>query len=296
MGLKIKLFGWRHPILDQLSRIKEGLISNGCEVIEDDGWVDCAYSNNDDYSDILDFASKQEKRPFVILNVLDIQLNKPNYPIEKLKDELLQADAITCISKTTQNQIKNLLNLESTVIYNPAKPVYSLGIDNKKTFPFLYVGRANSPNKRFNLIKETLELACWPYAYVKVCGPENPRYCEYEGLVDDNRLNELYNGAGITLLTSVFEGIGLSAIESLLTFTPVIGCSDCEAMVEFLPECMICEPKPHNIRQKILEIRDRYDYYRQVAFEYGIKYKQQFSGKVIASRIIDIYEKSKVIK
>jgi glycosyltransferase involved in cell wall biosynthesis len=289
--MKIKCFGWRHSQLDQISRIEQGFIDLGHELVDEN--PDLVYSNNDFYNLALEFSWKQKTLPFIISNVLDLQTDNPNYDFKKLQNQLCDGHAITSISKTTQKQLKNILGFNSTVIYNPSKPTYSLGDTNKKTFPFLYVGRANSPNKRFYLIKETLDLASWPYEYLKVCGSERPICGEYQGIVNDNQLNNLYNGAGIVLLPSSSEGIGLSFIEALQTFTPVIGCSDCEAVKEFLPECMICDPNPTQIRNKILDIKSNYDYYRQVAFEYGIKYKEQFSGKAVAQRIIDIYESSK---
>jgi glycosyltransferase involved in cell wall biosynthesis len=287
--MRIKVFGWEHPVLSQVARIREGFISLGHELVDNN--PDLLYSNNDRFCDVIDFYQKQENEPFLILNILDLQTDNPAYPLEEIKFHLSLANQITCISETTKKQIKKHLGFDNVkVIYNPAKPTYSLGEANQKTFPFLYVGRANSRNKRFHLIKETLELACWPYNYLRVCGTENPIYCQYEGIVDDNTLNNLYNAAGIVLLTSVTEGIGLSAIESLQTFTPVIGCSDCEAMVEFLPECMICAPNPLQIRNKIFEIKENYDYYRQVAFEKGIIYKEQFSAESVCKRIIDLFE------
>ena len=286
MAIKIKCFGWRNSQLDQISRIESGFKELGYELVDDN--PDLVYSNNDFYDDILDFTKKQEKRPFIIFNILDLQLSNPNYDLVKLKEQLFQADAITAISKSTQKQIKDNLGLDSVVIYNPSKPTYLFRV-TQKTFPFLFVGRNYSHNKRFNLIKKTLKLAEWPEHYLVVCGSENPYYGQYEGIVDDERLNYLYNNAGIVLLLSSNEGIGLSFIEALQTYTPVIGCSDCEAAKEFLPECMICNPDPDSIRSKILEIKENYDYYRQVAFEKGIIYKEQFSAESVCKRIIDIY-------
>lgn len=289
MGYKIKCFGWRNIKLDQISRIELGFLSLGHRLNEDN--PDIIYANNDRYSEVVDFYKKQKKEPFLILNVLDLQIDNPNYPLEEIKFHLSLANKITCISETTKKQIKKYLGFNDiTVIYNPSKPTYSLELENK-SFPFLFVGRLYSENKRFNLIKETINLACWPNNCVKICGPENPFWGDYKGVVSDEELNNLYNHSGIVILPSKSEGIGLSFIESLQTYTPVIGCSDCEAAKEFLPECMICDPKASSILNKILEIKDNYDYYRQIAFEYGIKYKEQFSAKSVCKRILNLYEK-----
>ena len=73
MQHKFKIFGWANSQLDQISRIKEGLLNEG-QLLDDEN-PDIVYSNNDMYDDILYFASQQNKKPKIILNVLDLQLN-----------------------------------------------------------------------------------------------------------------------------------------------------------------------------------------------------------------------------
>lgn len=284
--MKIKAFGWRSQYLDQISRIEAGFITLGHELSDNN--PDIVYKNEDFFDEAIDFINKCDKRPFVIFNILDLQTHNLNYSLDKLKEQLKLADRVTCISNTVKGDIKKYLDIDAIVIYNPSKSTFSLG-STTKPFPFLYVGRANSPNKRFNLIKDTLRLANWPSNYLKVCGSEFPAFGDYLGIVDDESLNNLYNQAGIVLLPSITEGIGLSFIEALQASTPAIGCSDCKAAMEFLPECMICEPDPNSIRNKILDIKNNYSYYKQVAFDYGLKYKEQFSSISVAQRIIDIY-------
>jgi len=154
MKFTIKTFGWRNQTLDQISRIDQGLKSIGCSFVEES--PDLVYSNNDMYDDILEYANNQKKKPFIILNVLDLQIGNPKYNLAKVKEQLSQADAITCISKTVKNQISEVLNLDAEVIYNPVKDIKH---DPRvgKSIPFLYVGRANDPRKRFSLIKETFK-------------------------------------------------------------------------------------------------------------------------------------------
>ncbi len=289
--MKIKTFGWRHNILDQISRIEEGFLALGHELTDDE--PDILYKNNDFFDDAWQFYDKCNKKPFTIFNILDLQLDTWNRrQLEQLNDDLNTCDVVTCISETVKKDIQEVFNIEATVIYNPAKPTYSLGIDSK-TFPFLYVGRANSKNKRFSLIKETFKLANWQDKYIKVCGSENPSFGQYQGIVSDEKLNELYNNAAVLLMPSESEGIGLGYIEMLQVYGVVLGCSDCEAANEFLPKEMICDPTPIDIKNKILEIQANFGYFRQLAFQYGLKYKEQFSGINVVKRIIEIYEKNK---
>ena len=150
MNFTIKTFGWRNQTLDQISRIDQGLQAIGCSFVDES--PDIVYSNNDMYDDILEYAQNQKKKPFIILNVLDLQIGNPNYNLAKVKEQLSKADAITCISETVQKQIKDELNLNAIVIYNPTKDIsYDSRVD--RSIPFLYVGRANDARKRFSLIK-----------------------------------------------------------------------------------------------------------------------------------------------
>lgn len=286
--MKIKVLGWKYPPLDCVSRIESAFLELGHELTDDE--PDILYKNNDFFDDAWQFYDKCNKKTFTIFNILDLQLDTwERLQIEKLEEDLNSCNQVTCISETVKKDIQRVFNIEAKVIYNPAKPTYPLNISNK-TFPFLYVGRANSKNKRFSLIKETFNLACWPDKYIKVCGSENPLFGQYQGIVSDEKLNELYNHAGVLLMPSQSEGIGLGYIEMLQVGGVVLGCSDCEAANEFLPKEMICDPFPISIKNKILEIQANYDYFRQLALEYGNKYKEQFSGINVAKRIIDIYK------
>jgi glycosyltransferase involved in cell wall biosynthesis len=288
MSIKIKTFGWKNPPLDVLSRIESGFIENNCILTDDN--PDLIYKNEDFFDQAIDYSINYPNA-YKIFNILDLQIDNPTYDLKRLKNQLLKADKITCISNTTKSQIKKYLDLDSEVIYTPSKNINFL--NTKKTFPFLYVGRANSVNKRFNLIRQAFDITNWPQNYITICGSENPFFGRYLGIINDEYLNIAYNNAKITLLPSITEGIGLSFIESIMAYTPVVGCSDCIAALEFLPEKMICDPTPMGLVNKIKEINDNYKYFVDLSIEYAEKYKTQFNQKTVANNIIDIYLKSK---
>ena len=289
MTLKIKTFGWRNQTLDQISRIDQGLKAIGCSFVEES--PDIVYSNNDMYDDILDYAKNQEKKPFIILNVLDLQTNNPTYDSENVKNQLLQADAITCISKTVQKQVQNELNLDAAVIYNPTKEIHR---DPKayRSIPFLYVGRANDPRKRFHLIKETFESHNIDPRTLIICGSENPDFGLYTGLLNDENLNALYNSCKFLLLPSKFEGLGLPMIEAMLAGSIPITCNDNPTAVELSPKEFLCDPEPRSLMSKLAEINKDYDFFQKISLEYAEKYRVLMSKNVVAEKIIDIYKKS----
>lgn len=287
--MKIKIFGWKCPPLDVVSRVEEGLINNGA-IICNDGEVDLLYKNEDFYDEAIDFLKKTTKKPFVIFNILDLQVNNPNYNLYKIKEQLQYSDVVTCISDSVKNQIKKHLNIEAQVIYNPIKDVSYKGIDKK--ISFLYVGRANDQNKRFRLAAEALHMKNWSKGLV-VCGSENPMFGNYAGIVSDADLNEFYNISKFTLLPSKFEGIGLPMIEAMICGSIPITCKDNPTALEFSPEHFICDPNPTAIIEKIQELNQNYDYFQKIALQYGEKYLSMMNKNKVAKNIIDIYNKSK---
>lgn len=289
MNFTIKTFGWRNQTLDQISRIDQGLKSLGCSFVEQS--PDIVYSNNDMYDDILDYAKNQKKKPFIILNVLDLQIGNPKYNLKKVKEQLSQADAITCISKTVKNQINEVLNLDAEVIYNPIKDITH---DPRvgKSIPFLYVGRANDARKRFSLIKETFKNHKEINQTLIICGSENPNFGIYIGILSDEDLNLVYNSCKFLLLPSSFEGLGLPMIEAMLGGAIPITCSDNPTAIELSPSEFICDPNPKSFMAKLVEINKDYSRFQKISLEYAEKYKVLMNKNTVAEKIINIYKQS----
>ena len=123
---------------------------------------------------------------------------------------------------------------------------------------------------------------------MKICGTENPSFGNYLGHVSDKELNKLYNSTKYLLLTSKAEGIGLSMIEAMICGSIPIACSDNETALEFLPKDFICEPTSQGIVSKIEELNKEYKTKRELAFEFGKKYKDKFNKISIAKNILKI--------
>jgi glycosyltransferase involved in cell wall biosynthesis len=287
MSYKVKTFGWRNKTLDQLSRIDSGLENLGCSFVEES--PDIVYANNDMYDDILDFANKQSIRPYIILNVLDLQLKNPSYDLKKVHNQLLQADAISCISQVVQKQIKDAFNISADVIYNPVKEI-SYDESIKKLIPFLYVGRANDYRKRFKLIIDTFNQYEDIQDNLIICGSENPLFGKYIGIVNDANLNMLYNTSKFLLFPSEFEGLGLPMIEAMIGGCIPVTCSDNKTALEFSPSEFICDPDPDSFLNKLIELNKDYAHFQKIAIEFGEKYKLLMSKNNVAKNILNIYQ------
>ena len=151
-----------------------------------------------------------------------------------------------------------------------------------------FVGRANDPIKRFNLVRNTLFKIKDGVKKIKICGDENPDFGNYLGYVSDEELNNLYNSTKFVLLPSKAEGIGLPMIESMICGALPVTCSDNETAKEFLPPDFICEPEPQLILEHIERLDKEYSVKRKLAFKFGKKYKEKFNKSSIAKNILDV--------
>jgi len=315
--MRIALFG-ADGFTCQLPRIAEGFKNLGRNDLEIDinpknlFYYDLAYCNNPPFDDLINCKSDIK-----IANILDIPehlIESGHYTqndLDKLKNQLLKTDVVTAISHTTANQLKKYLNINvSEVIYNPIKPVYLK--DNKKKFldrkwKYLYVGRANDPNKRFNLIIDALR-ATGEESKLAVVGSENPNFGNYLGVISDDDLNDLYNDSQFLIFPSRIEGIGLPMIEAAICGCVPITCLDNKCAKEFLNHRYSVEPNAGHIVSKVDEIINnltecqeispildrRYyhwagtmeTYYICQSFE-----KEIFEPHTVAQKILNIYEK-----
>ena len=124
---------------------------------------------------------------------------------------------------------------------------------------------------------------------IKICGSENPNFGNYLGIIKDQELNKLYNASKYVLLPSAAEGIGLPMIEGMICGAIPITCSDNLTAKEFSPPDFICEPNAEAIVKKIEELNKDYRVKRELALEFGKKYKTQFNKKNIAMNIMNLF-------
>ena len=289
--IKFAGLGWEGPT-GQIARIREGIQELGHEINNDN--PDLIYCN--DPGQYLNGIKLKKKFPTAILffNFLDVPWHFPGV-MKKLTIESTlmreHADIVSVISKKVKKDLSKFYNKQIEVIYNPAKDI-SLNKSINKTNNFLYVGRANDPVKRVKLIYEAFKNDS-EIKNIIFCGPEDPGFGNYLGIVEDKKLNELYNSSKFVLLPSKAEGIGLSMIEGMICGSVPLMCSDNLTAKEFAPNEFFCEPDPKSLKNKIEEVEKENNNYREKSLEYGKKYKIQFNKKTIANNIIEIYQRHK---
>ena len=286
--IKISIFG-ADGYTCQMPRIKEAMQRLGHILSEDS--PEMIYSNDPTGYEKAMCLKKKFPSSFLIFNFLDVPWHMPNVDKQtKLLVEhfLAKSDAVTAISYKVKKDLAKFLDKKIEVIYNPIKDVfYDESI--KKNNTFLYVGRANDPVKRTNLLKQAFSKTVNGIIDIKICGSEDPGFGTYLNVVSDQELNKLYNSSKYLLLPSKAEGLGLTMIEAMICGSLPIACSDNETAKEFLPKDFICEPNSQAILDKIEELNKEYDVKRKLALEYGKKYKIQFDKMSIAKKILGIF-------
>ena len=273
----------------QIPRIKEGMKNLGHILSEESPSL--IYANDPTGYNKAMTLKKKFPSSYLILNFLDVPWHFPNIDKQtKLLVEqfLTKADAVTVISFKVKKDLAKFLNKKIEVIYNPIKDVFH-DKSIKKNNTFLYVGRANDPIKRIDLVKESFLKIKNSVKEIKICGSENPGFGNYLGVISDIELNKLYNSSKFVLLPSKAEGIGLPMIEGMICGAIPITCSDNLTAKEFSPAEFICEPNAQSIVNKIEGLDKEYENKRKIALKMGEKYKIQFDKKNIAENIIKIF-------
>ncbi len=274
----------------QIPRIKEGIQNLGHILSEES--PDLIYANDPTGYNKAMILKKKFPNSYLIFNFLDVPWHLPNVDKQtKLLVEhfLAKADAVTVISFKVKKDLAKFLDRKIEVIYNPIKDVFH-DKSIKKNNTFLYVGRANDPIKRIDLVKEGLSKIKNGIKEVKICGSENPGFGNYLRIISDIELNKLYNSSKFVLLPSKAEGIGLPMIEGMICGAIPITCSDNLTAKEFSPSEFICEPNAQSLVNKIEELDKEYENKRKIVLKMGEKYKIQFDKKNIARNIINIFD------
>jgi len=283
--MRIKTFGAKH-FTGQLPRIEEGFKELGHDIVEEN--PDLIYCNNPWFDDAL-----KEKCPIKIFNVLDVPEHlAPNYNLEKLEQQLAQATHITCISRTTKEQLKHFFHFhdaEIAIIYNPVMPVcpvnYCPDLGDYK-YKYLIVGRAADPNKR-NLLAYQYLKQYDPSATVAVVGSEPISFGHWFGVLPSDILNQFYNNVDYVFSLTKYGGIELPAIEAVLAGTFPIVCNDCKCAMEFNPE-FGCVPTAEGIHKKVLEIQENTLKYKETLAQKQPRLQKMFDKVEVAKRILEL--------
>jgi hypothetical protein len=283
--MKAIFLGYRGPS-GQILRIEDGWKNIGEEVCELGTEPEIIFCNDSGFYNEGIVLKGQFPKAKLILNVLDVP--KKYYPdlnLENLKNQLLKADIVTSISKFSQKQVEDFLDMKSYVIYNPVKDISNKNLE--RDIDFIYIGRLYEENKRFNLAVQSLSLLNIKTHQLYIAGPDDPgRGLNYLGTVDDYTLDMLYNRSKFLVCPTEYGVLGLPPIEAAICGCIPILCNDNEAAEEFNLSSFAFNPNPKDLAQGIININ--YQKARQELDIIGKKLYDDLNKNKIAQNIKDL--------
>ncbi len=234
----------------------------------------------------------------LILNVQDLPFHLgAAFDYEGVDRLLAHADAVTTISEYVQWQVKDRLGRDSSVVYQPLKPV-SLKPIQLGRYRFLSVGRRSDPNKRAALWVAALQLLGYAPSDVALVGNE-PGWGEFYGVLDDVNLSRAYNSADFVLATSALEGLSLPVLEAMAAGVIPVVCRDMTTRTELLPpdifpEYEEVEPNPPSIARFIARFANNVEAMTEMRCRlhqhYLDRWAEPTSPVGVARRILGVYE------
>lgn len=285
----------------QLPRIERGFLKLGSIVTDKIEEADLIYSNNPWYDSIISEKANGRIKGKVIFNILDLapHLGR-NFPLERLREGLKAADAVTCISETVKKDCEERLGISPTVIYNPIMDVWKEkpSTQNARKYRFLLSGRLLDPNKRVGLALDVFRALNVNSDEVAVCGPEYPGFGVPLGLVSPDELRKLYNEVDFVMMTSKHEGLGLQVPEAMAAGSIPIVCNDLSTIQEFLPFQLFREyedvyPNTVSIVRFLYRLlnddEERLNLKNRLYFYYENKLKNKFTDIGVAKAILGVY-------
>lgn len=287
----------------QVDRIDQGFVSLGYELTKDIEEAHLVYSNNGSYDNIVQARKDKIINGKVILNVLDLAPHLGDqFDMAKTREQLGYADVVTCISETVQKDLKVRGGFDSTVIYNPMKPITRDWATRQITA--LFVGRVNDPEKRAGLGITALRQLKIPSTHIVTTGGEKPYYGgAYVGVSDDNRLNRLYNASEFLICPTRNAFLGLPILEACAAGTIPIFCRDLDIRKEFFPtdlfpEYSTVEPTVDSIAGfmwGLISDADKMAAFQERIYQhYLVNLAEKLSPMGVAQRIINVYNKINV--
>lgn len=222
-----------------------------------------------------------------------IHTSKKNASIRK-------SDAVVCISENTKRDLLRFVPdvdpQKVHVIYNGVDTVFRQLENVKKKDFALFVGRRDAYKNFTSIIKPLadcgvpLVIVGSPLSNDEMALLEETKISyEYLGVVDNEKLNLLYNEALCLLFPSLYEGFGLPVVEAQMAGCPVIA-FDASSIPEVISseECLLRDFSYEEIAAKIQLVSDEHS--RKALVEKGLANAKNFTWDRVADQYYKLYQ------
>ncbi len=288
----------------QLPRIQDGFRQLGHEITPYPHDASLIYSNDSaHYHQIVVDRAAGRLRGKVIFTCLDVPVHLgTSFDYEALGRDLRVADAICSISTYGQTQLREIYGLDSTIVYQPIKPVgkdSALKVDCP--YRFASIGRRYDPNKNAAIWVAALEILGIARQEVALVGSE-AGWGDYLGVLRDDGLNHLYNSVDFVLALGTNEGLNLPVLESMACgVIPVIhrGLTTREELLPaaLFPEYLEVDLTPQNVALFIAKYLQNSslmeDMKSRLYKHYQEKWSHLLTPQGVASQILMCYENTR---
>ncbi len=237
----------------------------------------------------------------LILNVLDLAPHLgAAFPLARVKAQLAQADAVTCISRFVQQDLKARAGIDAPIVYAPIRAITRTGV-RKHAYRALFVGRVSDPWKRTMIAASALSILGFGYDDMVTVGREPPPYGGvYWGTASDETLNDLYNSVDYVMFPSGgSEGMGLPPLEAMAAGAIPVVCNDLCTRAEFLPSEAFPEyddthadaPSIARFMARFMQDNDAKEAFKErLHVHYRAQWERKLSPAGVAQAIANVYE------
>jgi mannosyltransferase len=220
------------------------------------------------------------------------------------RSAIRSAQAVICISQATRDDLEEWIGTtrEQSVhvihcgVGRAFRPVPRSAPDRPYV---LYVGERRG-YKNFRAVLEAmawlpdLELHCIGGGDLRDeemhhAPPSVWKRVKHLGFVDDEALNDHYNGAVCLAYPSTYEGFGIPVAEAMRAGCPVVAAASCKAVVEVGGAALtLADPvDPKSIAEAILRIIDPAE--RATVVQTGLQIGQAYDWDAQHQRTLDVY-------
>jgi len=216
-----------------------------------------------------------------------------------VKSSLHSSNLIISVSKTTQSDLSNYFNSDSTVIGEGVnclddKPSLSSGILDqlkiKKDNYFLYVGNFRK-QKNIPFLIDAFILSNTPYKLVLVgfgnLSPNINKNIVFPGVLEDREIQILYKNCLAFVMPSLYEGFGMPILEAYTAGARVLSSNE-GALTEF-QHLGIAYFSPFNLNELVFLLQNIGDIHKPTKIEID-QVRKIYSWKSQTDQIIDCIE------
>ncbi len=174
-----------------------------------------------------------------------------------------RARTVITVSPFSQNELKELLNVEAEVVYGGVDARFTPDAEPAaRPRPYVLCVASHSARKNLRALVPAANALAREGIDLVVAGGHRPQFTAEAGLdgltllghVPDEQLPGLYAGAEAFVLPSLYEGFGLPVLEAMASGTPVV-VADTTALPDTAGgAARLVEPQPEALREALVDL------------------------------------------